>query len=209
MSENYLRPEQSEASNDKWKPNRPLRVIPYFCNARSGESKRADDETLSSDESEGAGYYSIVVRALAQKISLMPDFTLAQPAKNFYGTHTRGIQKPIDIELWEEFLRDLLKDDGEASDFVFIIDALDECDPVEDPVNSEKLLDFMSELMQKFPNIQILCSSRQHVPVKKYFSDEVLYPVDALSAPDVEIQNFIRSEIDNRRNKQQGSVFCK
>lgn len=196
MSENYLRREQSEASNDKRQSNRPLRVIPYFCTARSDESKRAD-------------YYSTIIRALARKIFLRPDFTLAQRAKKLHGKHTRGLQKPVDIKLWEEFLHDLLRDDEGVSDFVFVIDALDECDFVEDPEHSEKLLDFMRELMHKFPNIQILCSSRQHVPVKKYFSDEVLYPVDALSAPDDEIQNFIRSEIDYRKNKQQDSIFCK
>ena len=176
MSENYLRREQSEAPADEGQPHRPLRVIPYFCTARSGESRRADDKTISSDESERAGYYSIVIRALAQKISLMPDFTLAQPAKKFHGTHARGLQAPLDIGLWEEFLRDLLRDDEEVSDFVFVIDALDECDPLEEPVDSEKLLKFMEGLMQEFTNIQILCSSRQHVPVKNYFSDEVLYP---------------------------------
>ena len=139
----------------------------------------------------------------------MPDFTLAQRAKKFHGEHTRGLQKPVNIELWKELLRDLLRDDEGVSDFVFVIDALDECDPVENPVNSERLLDFMRELMQEFPNIQILCSSRQHVPVRKYILEEVYYPVDSLSAPNDEIQDFIGSEIDSRRNKQQDSVFCK
>lgn len=209
MSENYLRREQSEAPADEKQPHRPLRVIPYFCTARSGKSKHADDKTIPSDESERAGYYSIVIRALAQKLSLMPDFTLAQPANKFHGIHTRGRQEPIDIKLWEDFLRDLLKDDEGVSDFVFVIDALDECDSLEEPVDSEKLLDFMKELMQDFPNIQIICSSRLHVPVEKYIPEKMYYSVDALSAPNNEIQNFIRSEIDSRRNKQQGSVFCK
>ena len=196
MSENYLPPKPSEAPTDERQYDRPLRVIPYFCTARSDESERAD-------------YYSTIIRAFARKVSLMPDFTLAQRAKKFHGKHTRGLQKPVDIGLWEEFLRDLLRDDEGVSDFVFVIDALDECDPVEDPVNSEKLLDFMRELMQKFPNIQILCSSRQHVPVRKYISEKMYYPVDSLSAPNDEIQYFIRDKIESRRNEQQGSVFCK
>ena len=209
MSENYVRREQSEDPAGERQPYRPLRVIPYFCTARSGKSKRADDRTVPSDELEHVDYYSIIIRALARKISLMPDSTLAQRAKKFHDKHIRGLQKPVDIELWEEFLRDLLRDDEGASDFVFVIDALDECDSLEEPVDSEKLLDFIRELMQKFPNIQILCSSRQHVPIKDYFSDEVLYPVDALSAPIDEIQAFIRNEIESRKDEQQGSVFCK
>lgn len=209
MSENYFRRGQSEASDNERQPNRPLRVIPYFCTARSGESKRTDDKTISSDESERADYYSIIIRALARKIALMPDFTLARRAKKLHGKHTRGLQEPVDIGLWEEFLRDLLRDDEGFSDFVIAIDALDECDSLEEPSDSEKLLKFMNGLMHEFPNIQILCSSRQQVPVKEYISDAMLYPVDALSAPNDEIQNFIRSEIDGRRNKQQGSVFCK
>ena len=182
LSENYLR--------------RELRVIPYFCTARSDESKRAD-------------YYSIIIRALARKVSLMPDFTLAQRAEAFHSQHTRGLQEGVNILLWEEFLRDLLRDVKGVSDFVFVIDALDECDMVEEPVNSEKLLDFMRGLIQEFPNIQVLCSSRKHVPVGKYISNGLLYPVDALSAPYNEIESFIRSEIDSRREKQHGSVFCK
>ena len=196
MSENYLRCEPGDASADETQSDRTLRVIPYFCTARSDDSERAD-------------YYSIIIRALARKISLMPDLTLVQRAITFYGKHTRGLQKSVDIGLWEEFLQDLLKDDKGVSDFVFLIDALDECDPVEEPVNSEKLLEFMRDLMQEFPNIQILCSSRQHVPVGKYIPDALFYPVDALSAPNNEIQSFIRSEIDSRSKKQHGSVFCK
>ena len=196
MSENYLRGQPNDASADERQSVRPLRVIPYFCTARSDDSERVD-------------YYSTIIRALARKISLMPDFTLARRAIKFHGKHTRGLQKPVDIGLWKEFLRDLLRDDDGVSDFVFLIDALDECDPVEEPVNSEKLLEFMQDLMQEFPNIQILCSSRQHVPVGKYISSGLLCPVDALSAPNTEIQNFIRSEIDSRRRKQHGSVFCK
>ena len=209
MSENYIRRKPSEAQAEEGQSDRPLRVISYFCTARSGKSKRADDKIFPSDESESADYYSIIIRALARKISLMPDFTLARQAKKFHGKHTRGLQQPVGIGLWEEFLRDLLRDDEGVSDFVFVIDALDECDSLEEPVDSEKLLDFMKELMQEFSNIQILCSSRQHVPVKKYFSDEVLYPVDALSAPNDEIQDFIRNEIESRRDEQQGSIFCK
>ena len=37
-------------------------------------------------------------------------------------------------------------------------------------------------------------------------SDEVLYLVDALSAPNDEIQDFIRNEIGSRRDEQQGSI---
>lgn len=170
-------------------------MIPYFCTALSGESKRAD--------------YSTIIRALAQKISLMPDFTLAQQAEAFYSQHTRGFQETVEIPLWEDFLRKLLSADNRVSDFVLVIDALDECDSREEPEDSGKLLDFLRDLMLKFPNVHILCSSRQHVPVKKYFSDEVLYAVDALSAPSFEMRNFIRDEIDSRRDKQQGSVFCK
>lgn len=195
MSETFLRREQSETPGDEGQPDRPLRVIPYFCTALSGEQKRAD--------------YSTIIRALARKISLMPDFTLAQRAETFYTEHTRGLQERVETPLWKEFLRELLRDDKGVSDFVFVIDALDECDSAEEPEDSGKLLDFMRELMREFDNIQILCSSRQHVPIKNYFSDEVLYHVDPLSGPPEEIQNFIRDEIDSREDKQRDSVFCK
>jgi hypothetical protein len=171
-----------------------MRVIPYFCTALTGEPKRAD--------------YQIIIRALSRKISLLPDFTLAQQAKVLHSQNKRGLQESVDISTWENFLRDLLRDDKGATDFVFVIDALDECDSSDVPEDSEKLLDFMSGLMRKFPNVQMLCSSRQHVPVQKYFGDKILYKVDALAAPAEEIQNFIRDEIENLKS-QKDSIFCK
>jgi hypothetical protein len=172
-----------------------MRVIPYFCTALTGESKRAD--------------YQTIIRALSRKISLLPDFTLAQQAEAFHSQENRGLQESVDILAWEDLLRGLLRDDEGATDFVFVIDALDECDSSEVPENSEKLLDFMRGLITEFSNVQMLCSSRQHVPVQKYFGDELLYKVGALAAPAEEIQNFIRDEIESRRSQHKDSIFCK
>lgn len=172
-----------------------MRVIPYFCTALTGESKRAD--------------YQTIIRALSRKISLLPDFTLAQQAEAFHNQNNRGLQELVHILAWEDLLRDLLRDDKGATDFVFVIDALDECDSSEEPGDSGKLLDFMRGLLVEFPNVQMLCSSRDHVPAQKYFGDDILYKVSALAAPAEEIQNFIRDEIESWRSQQKDSIFCK
>ncbi|PMD15105.1 hypothetical protein NA56DRAFT_357310 [Hyaloscypha hepaticicola] len=171
LSEHYLQGEgaNNEIPGNEGHPSRPMRVVPYFCTALTGESKRAD--------------YQTIIRALSRKISLLPDFTLAQRAEALHSQNNRGLQELVGILAWEEFLRGLLRDDKGTTDFVFVIDALDECDSSEEPVDSEKLLDFMRGLMGEFPNVQMLCSSRQHVPVQKYFGDEILYKVGALAAP--------------------------
>jgi hypothetical protein len=106
-------------------------------------------------------------------------------------------------------LCDLLQDDKGATDFVFVIDALDKCDLSEEPEDLGKLLNFMNRLIEDFPNVQMLCSSQLHVPIQKYFSDEILYKVCTLETPAEEIQHFICNEIENQRKQQRDSIFCK
>jgi hypothetical protein len=147
---------------------------------------------------------------MCRKLSLLPDFTIAESAASFHARATRGLQEQPTIEDWEGLIRDLLKEDGSSSNFVFLIDALDECEPHND---NERLLQFFCDLLKRYPNIRVLCSSRNHVPVQKYFDEEILDELDLISSsPADEIERFICSEIRWREkklgNRRAESVFC-
>src|ERR1700753_409804 len=103
---------------DQAMEDRTLRVIPYFCTASAGQSMRPD--------------YQTIIRAISQKLSLLPDFTLALSAEAFYDLKARGLQQLLPTDDWEKCLIDLLCEGSCSSNFVFVLDALDECASTED-----------------------------------------------------------------------------
>jgi hypothetical protein len=169
-----------------------LRVIPYFCTASVGQSRRPDYETI--------------IRAISQKLSLLPDFALAHSAEILHSRTAQGLPQSLTTDDWEMLLNDLLCEGSRSSSFVFVLDALDECTS---PEETQRLLEFLEGVVRRHPSVQVLFSSRQHVPVKDYFDDAILYTMDVVSgAPKEEITSFISSEVEHRRDKVKDSIFC-
>lgn len=143
----------------------------------------------------------------------MPDFKLAGPAEVLHDKATSGLKQSPTIKDWKQLLLDLIPQSSEVhdnqTDFVFLVDALDECSTNED---AAQFLELMGEITKCRSNVQFLCSSRQHVPVKRYFPPETLYTVDVVSDKTAqEMEAFIDGEINNRRNVFAGklnSLFC-
>jgi hypothetical protein len=155
-------------------------------------------------------------------LALLPDFTLAQQASKFHSSYNKnGTEKQPEDDKTEEFIHSSLKDQRGTTDFVFLIDALDELDdPTIDPV-SEKLLKLLSRLLTDSPNLRVVCSSKAHVPVTSFINKDFVMLIDVLAiAPSREIELFITKEIDVRReadheqkansgNDEGGSIFCR
>ncbi|KAI9695434.1 MAG: hypothetical protein M1820_008619 [Bogoriella megaspora] len=164
-----------------------LRVIPYFCDA----SKVGSEPPV----------YKTLIRALCRRLSLMPDFTLAQVADSFYTGYQRPGVGPPSLEQWQDLLSDLIEHcsgvSGSKTHIVFLIDALDECKANTDTI---KFLDQMSKITKEHSDVRFLCTSHQQVPVKDYFSFEPLYDMDigfAQSTQDMD--KFVHGEIEHRR----------
>ena len=173
--------------------SRVLRVVPYFCDAK-GTTTRPDYETI--------------IRALIRHLSLLPDFTLAKSALNRYhkATSTRGDDP--DISEWEDLFKELVAEGAHEHQFVFVVDALDECLDLRE---AELFLNFMSNrIMRLYPNVYLLCSSHQQVRVNDYFCGERRHDVEVTPAATAhEMETFITGERARRKGTSGDSVFCK
>ncbi len=92
-------------------------IVPYFCNASETGTKRADCETI--------------IRAMICRMVLQPDGTLAKAANDFYLLQQSSAANDGDLTLeehWFPLFKELLISAGSGCHFVFLVDALDECD---------------------------------------------------------------------------------
>jgi hypothetical protein len=175
------------------KPNdQDFRVIPYFCSALAGEEKRPTYET--------------VLRGMARKLSYLPDLSIATVARQFHGRAMKGLQESLSPGSWrDDLLFELLK--GEPRVILFL-DGLDECNSVSD---IQEVLQLMKDILEKFPQVYLLCSSQQHVEVDKYFSGQSVYEVNVQQQDTMEdMKNFIENEIRFRKTDVSLSecIFC-
>ena len=173
-----------------------VRIVPYFCDASTG-STQPDYETI--------------LRALVRHLSLLPDFTLSKPAQDLYDSadSTWGQDSDPDISVWEDLFEKLIKA-GAADEyqFVFIVDALDEC---LSPQQTEKFLKYMKKkVMERYSNVYLLCSSHQQVRVDLHFHENILYEVEVTAAATAyEMKEFVTGELARRREDAGDSIFCK
>ena len=139
----------------------------------------------------------------------MPDFKLAEPADEFYSnaTSTRGLYGLAKDEPWKTLLGNLISKSSNLTKHLFIVDGLDECESTEDV---ETLLEFMSGIMTRYPNVQLMCSSHQHVRVERYFpKDHLKVNITAVATAD-DIKAFVEGEITYLRGIIKfDSLFCK
>lgn len=179
-----------------------LRVVSYFCDAGKTGGTRPNHETI--------------LRALLYHISLKPDFRMAEPAQKLYNLfHSRQISRkePVITE-WEKLFKDIVAAGIKQYHFVFIVDALDECENLPE---AERFLEFMSEVMRDNMNISFLCSSHQHVRIWRYFGkDNKYYGQDILEELEMsekttakDIEKFIDGELARRKKGASESAFCK
>ena len=172
-----------------------VRVVPYFCDASTG-STQPDYETI--------------LRALVRKLSLLPDFTIAKPAQDLYDSanSTPGEDDDPDIGVWESLFEQLIKAGADEYQFVFIVDALDECLSLS---HAKEFLHYLNnKIMKPYSNVYLLCSSHQQVPVNLHFREEWLYDVEVtVAATADEMKDFIVGELNRRKKKAGESIFCR
>ena len=156
--------------------------------------------------------YKIIIRALASRLALLPDFTLAHEANVRYNIaeSTRALENDYTADYWKELFKAILKGGLTPTQFVIIVDALDECSLIE----AEKLVEFMLKTMQEHPNLRFLCSSHQQVRVK-YLAQKESGSGDI---PEIEMteeataqsmKTFITSELAARQRTSGDSIFCR
>lgn len=179
-----------------------LRVISYFCDAGKTGGIRPDHETI--------------LRTLICHISLMPNFRMAEPAQALYHKFNNSSaphKGPIVTE-WENLFKDIVFAGTGQYHFVFVVDALDECESLPE---AERFLEFMSEVMRDNRNVSFLCSSHQQVRVWRYFGkDNKYYGQDILEELEISekatsenIEKFVDGEIARREKSASESAFCK
>jgi hypothetical protein len=170
-------------------------LIPYFCTASRDGKVRPDYETI--------------VRSFARKLAWNPNFTVAQPAKTLFSTSNHGTNEELPVTKWETLLKNLIAGLPKQSVAIFFVDALDECISEND---YGQLLKYMGEIMQESPNVRLLCSSREHVPVPRLLGRVPQSDVKVLAeSTKIDVEALIKGEIARRRPKcymEGESVFC-
>ncbi len=156
---------QEEASKAKG-----LQVIPYFCDT----SKRANYETI--------------IRSIARKLSLLPDFTIAQAALKFYNKKKTGRTSTIYIKEYEDLVRSLLGERSKSHNIALVIDALNECDPSQD---AERLCAFINEIVSNHPEVQVLFSSHEQLAGSEKLKDHLQELEVVTTAPENELEYFV------------------
>ncbi|MCJ1470251.1 hypothetical protein MMC07_008896 [Pseudocyphellaria aurata] len=133
-----------------------VKIVPYFCDASEIGTKRADCETI--------------IRAMIRRMALQSNGTLAKDVNAFYHEQQSSAANDGDLKLEEDWCP-LFKKILPRSEchIVFLVDALDEC---EKPADWEKLLKFMKDIIQLYPNVRFICSSHCHLSVDKFFQDK-------------------------------------
>ena len=173
--------------------SRAVRIVSYYCDANKAGTTRPDYETI--------------IRALSRHLSLLPDFTLAKPAEDLYSKATSNQEENV-IDDWEDLFEKLVKGAADDYQFIFIVDALDECLDLRE---AERFLKFMSKrIVGVYPNVYLLCSSRQQVRVSDFFCEDIRYEVEVTPAATAhDMENFITGELARRKEDAGDSVFCK
>ncbi|KAI9888557.1 MAG: hypothetical protein M1814_006827 [Vezdaea aestivalis] len=175
-----------------------VRVVPYFCNGSEIGTKRADWETI--------------LRAMIRRMALQPDGTLAEAANKVYLKHgSAASDEDLTVkEHWDPLFNKLLTSAGNGCYFVFLVDALDECDKTKD---WEDLLKFMKQIIESYSNVSFICSSHSHVEVDKFFQDKaqessivVIEDVDS-GRNSKALEAYINGEIQRREPDAGKSVF--
>ena len=108
------------------------------------------------------------------------------------------------VDPWEKLFHSLLSEDPTQSPVVFLVDALDECDPWE----TEHFLDFMQGIMVAYSSVRLLCSSHQQVRVQEYMGAEMLQEIEVTTkATKAEMLIYIDGELDYRNRGVNRSIF--
>ncbi|KAI1451725.1 hypothetical protein F4805DRAFT_74695 [Annulohypoxylon moriforme] len=170
-----------------------LRVVRYFCDAKDLK-KRPQGKTI--------------IRSLASRLSLQPDFSLSKTADSKYNELNSSGNRDQDMDMndWINLFHELLNECPGRFNYVFVIDALDECE--EQSVGN--FLDFMRSIIKKFPNVYLLCSSHQQIPVYRYFDETILHELEVTRESTYEdMELFISGELENRKQSCEESIFYK
>lgn len=135
-------------------------------------------------------------------MSLLPDFTIAQAAREFYNKKTSGLTSTICIEDYEDLVRSLLIEHSESYNIALLIDALNECDPSR---GAERLCDFISEIVSKNPQVRVLFSSHEQLSGSEQLKEHLEEIEVVATAPGSVLKDFVETEIKFRQAKLKGS----
>ena len=175
---------------EKKSKTKVLQVISYFCDT----TKRPSYETI--------------IRSIGQKLSLLPDFTIARAAKEFYNNGNLPLHPEMCIKDYEDLVGSLLKERSECHNIALLIDGLNECDP---PRDAERLCTFIRDIVTENPQVRVLFSSHEKVSGSEQLKEH-LQEVEVFgTAPGSELKDFVKTEIKFRQSelKGSGSIFSK
>ena len=168
--------------------NGAIRIVPYFCDASKASGPS----------------YETILRALIWHMSWLPDATLAQEARKAY-VNVQDPDAELGITFWQNLFLELIEESEDQ--FVFIIDALDECKELED---RNKFLRFMTDKVMSRSNVHLLCSSHKHVPVDNHFKADRRFDIEVNRAATLEdMRTYIDGELQRRERYSLESAFCK
>ena len=188
MASSYLPSGVTQGEDAK---SKGLLVVSYFCHT----TKRPNYETI--------------IRSIGQKLSLLPDFTIAQAAQTFYSDKLIGIKCELDVTEYEDLVRSLLTEHSKSCNIVLLIDALNECDPRSD---MERVCGFLKEIVSMNPHVWILFSSHEQMSGSEKLNEYLEKPIQVVvAAPKDELKHFVEKEISFRQGqlKDSDSIFCK
>ena len=175
---------------EKKSKTKVLQVISYFCDT----TKRPSYETI--------------IRSIGQKLSLLPDFTIARAAEEFYNNGTLPLSPETCIKDYEDLVSSLLNERSECHNIALLIDGLNECDP---PRDAERLCSFISKIATENPQVRVLFSSHEQLSGREQLKEHLQKVQVFGTAPGSELEDFVKTEIKFRQSelKDSESIFSK
>ncbi|KAI0423865.1 hypothetical protein F5Y09DRAFT_173588 [Xylaria sp. FL1042] len=159
-----------------------IRFVPYYCYA-SGTSK----ETKAPN-------YETIIRALCRRLAWRSDGSIAKHAKDLFNTRRDEDESFTITSTWEPLLKELIA--SSKSTVILVIDALDECESME---QYNRLLRFLGDLSRERNGPYCFISSRLHVRVGDYFDALVQFD-SAHEEAEHDMKKFITDQIDSKNN---------
>ena len=113
----------------------------------------------------------------------------------------------MNLKDYEELVKSLLKERSQSCNIVLVIDALNQCDPLQD---AETLCTFVHEIVNENPQIRVVFSSHEQLSGVKQLKNHLEEIQVTAAAPPDSIKAFIHNELKFRQSKLEGSesIFC-
>lgn len=148
-----------------------------------------------------------IIRNLCAQLARSKTTGVRAEVLSFYESECDAGKKDssnVPYSRWQRLFTTLV--DTNQDRVLVALDALDECENAE----IDDLLTFLAEIMVDRPNLSLVCSSRESVPLQEYFLERVEIVQCSPQATRIDMSHFVDTRLAalQRRPATKRSIFC-